>query len=241
MTDLAQFLKDIERHEMHVYRDDGLYRHVRFKRPGTSCMHFDLVTWPGYLAYSGDMGCFVFSRLDDMFQFFRRNNDSYRIDFRYWAEKVQGQDKGDGLREFDPAAFKRAITEQRRHLFLQHGLQMTPGQRADFWGDLGRLKDAADEGEARSVTAVQDWYFPLGGKHIHIDTSDFPSCRQYTHRFIWCCYALAWAIRKYDNERTAVPATTRERSEPEGPRRTRLGGVSPESAVRQDAPTNIRS
>ena len=28
---------------------------------------FDIVTWPGYLCYSGDMGCFVFTRLPDMF------------------------------------------------------------------------------------------------------------------------------------------------------------------------------
>ena len=52
---------------MIVLRDDGVYRHIRFKKPGTGCMHFDLVTWPGYLCYSGDMGCYVFCRLNARF------------------------------------------------------------------------------------------------------------------------------------------------------------------------------
>ena len=61
---VARFQHDIATHQVVILRDDGVYRHIRFKRPTTMCMHFDLVTWPGYLCYSGDMGCFVFSRLD---------------------------------------------------------------------------------------------------------------------------------------------------------------------------------
>jgi hypothetical protein len=35
-------------------------------------------------------------------------------------------------------------------------------------------------------------------------------CEEYTHRFLWCCYALAWGIEKYDAAKQpvdeAVPA-----------------------------------
>ncbi len=72
------FLEAVAKHEMHVLHEDGLYRHIRFKKPGTSCMHFDLITYPGYLVYSGDMGCYVFSRLPDMFELFRADRH-YRI------------------------------------------------------------------------------------------------------------------------------------------------------------------
>ena len=89
----ADFLKDVAAHEMEILRDDGVYRHIRFKKPGTWCMHFDLVTWPGYLAYSGDMGCYVFSRLNDMFEFFRTDREYLQRDGRqlcinlcYWSE-----------------------------------------------------------------------------------------------------------------------------------------------------------
>lgn len=66
----ARVVADLETHEMHVLHDDGLYRHIRFKRPGTLMYHFDLITWPGVLAVNGDMGSYMFSRVTDMFTFF---------------------------------------------------------------------------------------------------------------------------------------------------------------------------
>lgn len=73
MRDITEetFLADVAAHQIHVLRDDGVHRHIRFKRPGTYCMQFDLITWPGYLCYTGDMGTYVFNRLEDMFEFFR--------------------------------------------------------------------------------------------------------------------------------------------------------------------------
>lgn len=47
MTFASEFFdRDIAQHQMEVIRDDGVNRHLRFKRPGTMCMHFDLLTWP---------------------------------------------------------------------------------------------------------------------------------------------------------------------------------------------------
>jgi hypothetical protein len=74
-----QFLKEVSTHQFTVLHESGLYRHLRFKRPGTGIMHFDIVTWPGYLAYSGDMGCFVFQRLDDMLEFFKIKNRKFNL------------------------------------------------------------------------------------------------------------------------------------------------------------------
>lgn len=87
----AVFLADVAHHQLTVLRDDGLYRHLRFSKPGSNDMRFDVVTWPGFLAYSGDMGCFVFERLDDMLAFFRRpyTGPGLTINERYWAEKCQ--------------------------------------------------------------------------------------------------------------------------------------------------------
>ncbi len=69
--DEARFLKDVANHEMQIIRDDGVQRHLRFKKPGTMCYHFDLITWGGHLCYTGDMGTYVFTRVHDMFDFFR--------------------------------------------------------------------------------------------------------------------------------------------------------------------------
>ena len=69
------FLRDISMHQMSVLRDDGVNRHIRFKTPGTNSMYFDIITWPGFLCYTGDMGTYVFRRLEDMFQFFRTDRE----------------------------------------------------------------------------------------------------------------------------------------------------------------------
>lgn len=108
-----QFTRDIAKHEMLAMRDDGVNRHLRFKRPGTMFMHFDILTWPGYLCYMGDMGTFVFRRTTDMLEFFRagKNDKPYRIDFRYWAEKVEAADKGDGLEAFSAEKFKAEVRD----------------------------------------------------------------------------------------------------------------------------------
>ena len=57
-------------HKLTILHNDGLYRHIRFKNPKSIFYWFDLITWPGVLVFKGDMGCYVFSRLDDMFEFF---------------------------------------------------------------------------------------------------------------------------------------------------------------------------
>jgi hypothetical protein len=66
-----RFLSDVRDHKLMIIKDDPPYRHIRLSRPGSSTYLFELVTYPGYLCYSGDMGCYVWSRVADMFTFFR--------------------------------------------------------------------------------------------------------------------------------------------------------------------------
>ena len=42
-TGNADFLRDVATHELTIIRNEGLYRHLRFSRPGSSCMYFDLI------------------------------------------------------------------------------------------------------------------------------------------------------------------------------------------------------
>ena len=118
----ASFLKDVADHQMHVLMDNGIYRHIRFKRPGTGCYHFDLITYPGYLVHSGDMGCYVFSRLDDMFEFFRtdrehrhlKDGQTLAINLGYWSEKLRAVDGGrqnPGAMEFSPDRFRQHVKD----------------------------------------------------------------------------------------------------------------------------------
>lgn len=180
------FLKDVATHEMEVIRDDGIYRHIRFKRPGTNCMHFDLVTWPGYLCYVGDMGCYTFTRLRDMFEFFRGEC----INPSYWSEKVVGADR-DGIKEFSREKF---IGNMRRWFDEYVEEDATPAMRIAF-EELVDTVDHRDMCDHEMYREVIGWEYD--GRHPFTDFFEV-SAMEYTFRFLWCCHALVWGIAKYD-------------------------------------------
>lgn len=198
-----QFTSEIAQHEMLVIRDDGVNRHIRFKRPGTMCMHFDLVTWPGYLCYTGDMGTYVFRRLHDMFEFFRRgeNRGQYRIDFRYWAEKLEASDRGDGVRKWSDKRFLADV----RDVFDEHTSDEDawPEERKSaLWDEIdAQVCAAADNSEHHAWVAL--WEFEHDGFNFRDWERD---SKEWAPRFLWCCYALEWAITTYDASKAEVPA-----------------------------------
>ena len=83
-----RFSNDTSEHELTVKYDDGLYRHIRCRSPKNGFYWFDLITWPGYLAFTGDGTAFTFARLPDMFEFFRGSSWGGKPNLGYWAEKV---------------------------------------------------------------------------------------------------------------------------------------------------------
>lgn len=210
MTTKENFLSDVKDHVIEILRDDGVNRHIRFRESSTMCMHFDLITWPGYLCYTGEMGTYVFRRLKDMFEFFRKAPDR-SIDFRYWAEKLQAVDSSSGkgsATEFDKEQFDAVIktywVNWVREAHSDGSLDKE--QRRELW------KAIQDE--------VRGGYFNDGEYALYQRANDFvwraaPHCHAYTftdlwdHRFekhtdhfLWCCYALAWGINLYDETKS---------------------------------------
>ena len=108
------FLRDVSKHEMNIIRDEGVYRHIRFKRPNTSNMYFDIITWPGNLCYTGDMGTYVFSRVEDMMYFFAQGKkDEVVTNYYYWTQKLLADSiYGNGVSEYEPELFIKNITEE---------------------------------------------------------------------------------------------------------------------------------
>ncbi|MDD2664417.1 MAG: hypothetical protein PHD19_11755 [Dechloromonas sp.] len=208
----ARFLKDVAEHEMIVIRDDGVHRHIRFQKPGTYCMHFDLITWPGYLCYTGDMGTYVFSRLDDMFEFFRTDREHQRLrDGRtlainpgYWGEKLQAVERcgDDGrYREFSEDKFARAVIGDLVEWVRSHAYETTKEERRELWDAV--VSDVigadGDSGGYRKQCAAHDFNHRVN-RRVEFYFQDFweNNVMDYTHGFIWCCYALAWGVAKYD-------------------------------------------
>jgi hypothetical protein len=142
------------------------------------------------------MGTYVFRRLPDMLNFFRKSPES-NIDFRYWAEKVESEDKTDHIREWCPDTFKFKVLELYRDLTSD----CTPEDRGQVMNDLqSEILDYLQD-EPKEVLLDRLYNFstiltPLDSEEI----SDIASASMvYSFRFLWCCHALVWGISCYDN------------------------------------------
>ena len=215
---LARFRVETAEHRMEIIKDDGLHRHLRFRKPGTYCMGFDIVTWPGYLAITGDMGASVFSRLEDMFQFFRASERSHAetdglyINRSYWAEKLVAND-GEA-KEFEEDRF----TQYVKDIFDQHIEEKSdddgkaPAWAGELWEDIESellSQCVCDTGQA--LGAMQDF---KPDSNVYGDFTfgevweSALALEDYTWHLIWRMYAVAYAVLAYDAAKTevAVPA-----------------------------------
>jgi hypothetical protein len=212
------FLKDVANHEMTVLMDNGLYRHLKVKQPGTYNQWFDIVTWPGFLAYTGDMGGFVFTRIPDMFEFFRSNRyprDGVKLGInpQYWSEKLAAVDRdgrrGGGYQQFSADRLRKHVEEHistwveefrsehdedsEEHAVAKKDFetQIREEIRTEVFLYL-------DDGEYEARRAVNDFQCKIGNDTYNFQDSWEWDCDEYTLRFLWCCYALAWSIQQYD-------------------------------------------
>jgi hypothetical protein len=223
------FLRDVADHQMIVLRDDGVNRHVRFKQPDSGNMYFDLITWPGHLCYTGDMGTYVFQRTEDMFGFFRTDREYNRqrgrrltINLGYWTEKliaVNGGRDGGKAMDYDEDQFRRVINRYRVSWMRSakaEGLLDEDGRRS-LWEAVdddvfGALEDGGVE---RALWAAHEFSYQNRDSSGSRDSWHFEDLwehrfQDYTFGMVWCLYALAWGIEQYDTAKQpaaeAVPA-----------------------------------
>lgn len=186
--------RDFEAHLMFVDRDDGVYRHLRFRGPTSNVYWFDLVTWPSMLVINGDCGTYAFSRVEDMFQFFRDGNGKARINPSYWAEKLHATDchGRHGHVAFSEWKARSALASEMRSLREQ-------GAGNDV---VRNLRDCAvlDEDAGSMIRSVTEWGH--GKWRVH----DFweENLDDYTRGFIWNLHAIVWGIQQYDASKVAV-------------------------------------
>lgn len=179
-----RFVKDVADHEMLKLHDDGLYRRVRFRKPTGGWQYwFDLITWPGNLVINGDMGTYMFARVEDMFGFFEGDRE---INPGYWGEKLRAHS---GYREYSQQRARRLVEEsfQQSRDYLR--------EPDPVWLEITHevLTDDVLSSEHELNVAVRD--FNHMGFQFHDwwewDLSDF------TFQYLWCCLAIKWGIAKY--------------------------------------------
>ncbi|MEU7044971.1 hypothetical protein AB0A77_28485 [Streptomyces varsoviensis] len=189
-----RFARDTAKHEMTVLHDKGLYRHLRFRAPTTSEYWFELVTWPGSLAMRGDVGeGYVFTRLSDMFEFFRRDG----ITPHYWAEKLGGG--RESVKTYSEDLVRQLVVERFVEDARENG--GVPAGTGKVLRARVLDEDLSDEQHARNL--LEDFYHR--GYEFADDVWEW-DFRDYDWAFLWACHAIVWGIAQYDAERqnTAV-------------------------------------
>lgn len=199
-----QFASETTEHQMTVIHDDGLYRHLRFAKPGTSIWSFELVTWPGNLAITGDIGNgWSFSREADMIRFFA---PSSKVDINpsYWWEKM-------------PEQLRRAAK-----VYDDEALRVHAHETIGEW-EIDHEDDAVCEAErARAIAAFdEDWTWTTadyahqaeyvrdfiftdvtGATHQFYDTWEWET-EGWDHHFLLACFAIAYGVHEYRTAKAA--------------------------------------
>lgn len=190
---VEQFLRDIANHEMTVRLDNGVYRHLSFRSRGENSwnMWFEIVTWPNAIIICGDMGSWSFSRVEDMFTFFRRSE--LGINASYWTEKCESVDTHVGpCKKFDADTYKENI------ISCLDNYDLEPDRKAAIIAALDEDVFRQDS-EHEMHSALGDFEY---GDFRFSDTWEI-SGRTYSYHLLWCLYAIVWGIQQYDAAKVA--------------------------------------
>jgi len=190
----ADFLSAIKTHKMTILHDDGLYRHIEFKTPGTMCQMFNIVTFPGHLSITGDMGNFSFERVEDMFTFFRMDDNDFMkdrvINPYYWSEKIP-------IPKPEYKTFSEDSVRQNISDYVVDG---------EWPSDAVEAAEEEIENEmegdyhAHQLIADFSFYADDGAKYQFYDSFEM-DFTEYSFHFLWLLFAIVHGISQYDAEK----------------------------------------
>jgi len=186
-----QFEKNTTEHELIVLQDEGLYRHLRCMAPGTRIWSWDIVTWPGYLAITGDIGDgWVFTREPDMLTFMLPISEPYRINADYWWEKMPEHLRR-AAKPFSADRLKQRALESIEDWGI--GKKQTEKAKAAFLADFDPYSDEPDLRlllDEFTFTDKDCWEGSFADTW-EWDTSDWD------HHFLLALFAIVWATERY--------------------------------------------
>jgi hypothetical protein len=195
----TRFLTDITNHKMTIIRNDDSNRHLKFANPKSFSYWFDIITWPGCLCINGDCGTFVFSRVEDMFTFFRTSQNYLKnhpeiklhINPQYWSEKVTSESKFGGIEKFSEKKFRAAVKD---YFNLSFENSKDDTEKNECWQQIEDeiLYDCSEKETA--FAAIYNFNY---NKFYFQDFFEY-NFNEYTFHFIWCLYAIVWGISQFD-------------------------------------------
>lgn len=159
-------------HEVTSLLSSGLYRHWRCAKPGDSAYAFNVTTIPGRLIVTGDIGCLILERTDDMIAWSRGSINS----MSYFAEKVPHEMP---TSEYDPDVVERWVKDTI--------------ETAREWGVSAKACEALRAIDDFTMKPhVEQAIFDSGA----VDGSDWPTLTNWTSSFLWCREAIKFLLSK---------------------------------------------
>lgn len=186
----AMLLAEVTEHQLEVLHSDGLYRHLRFAKPGTGMWSFELITWPGYLTIVGDIGAgYTFARVPDMLTFFDTGQPGGHINASYWSEKL--------TRGAHP------VLRYSEDKFTEHVHAKTNelAKRLKKKAQVAELRSAVEDeilscawNEEDAARALEVFVFADRYLDEHVEPESFVD---YDHHFLIALHAILWGAKKY--------------------------------------------
>lgn len=206
----ALFKEDTRDHELTILHEEGVYRHLRIAQSDSYMYSWDIITWPGHLAITGDIGDgFTFSRIHDMFKFFTPYASDAEtmplINPDYWGEKLGHAQRG-VEEKYSPHSFMRQVrqrAEEHAQDYVDYHNRPHPTFSVEEFCNSA-VHYAEDEHSARNW-ASKDSSIEVLGQDLYWE-GDFSV---FNHHFITACFAISDAIRRYKavKETAADPET----------------------------------
>ena len=187
---LERIENDLRHHVVTVMHSEGLYRHWRCAKTGTGLMRFDIITWPGSLCYTGDMGEYLFQRTPDMVAFMRGSCMSYE----YAAEKCLAHDGW--MKEWSEESFREVLAERLKEAeddegmvtVHRHGKRVKESVQEHIDDIVSEYENYSSENDAMKAMYESGLW----------DGADMPDCKELSFHFLWCLHAIKWFIGKID-------------------------------------------
>lgn len=204
-----RFLDDIKDHKLSIIKDNGIYRHIRMSIKDSGIYRYDIITFPYHLVVTGDMGTWIFSRIEDMFEFFIMGDTDFNkdniINPYYWEEKLEAVSKfgscEGSVKEFKVDLFRKEVTEYFEEYCNKNGIEKDSEEYEDLRDDIDFdiIHYAEDVHPRELFSRVHN--FSSNNFEFNIEDFDFEGCYTYTFHYIWICYAIVYAIDMYNKSK----------------------------------------
>ncbi|ODN41570.1 hypothetical protein [Piscirickettsia litoralis] len=194
------FLDRAEGAVIDVVRDDGINKHIQcIIKEGR--MIFEIITWGDTLCINSIIGSYTFRCDLDMIEKFRKDNMP-EVNPRSWVFIVSSAPVIDNSaclpRELDHEKLEAALKKQ------VYSSGHTEEEKNKIWGEVETqiLERATDLNDTRNLIAYFD--SPFGFKFEENSEVYDVSISSYSYEYLWCLYAIQFAITKYDDAKAQI-------------------------------------